>query len=184
MTNYDPEVELMAGLLDCPTRQTLKAARASIPAIPVVDDPLAELESNGGAADALCERLETEALIGAACDLSPQEIRKITVREAAPTALAKSLASGKRAEELNARLTALLSSQISRELVPIRAERLVTKRLDGLEKRRPLRKVAILKMLSPLRAQFNVIDDKLEERFVSLGAALEAFVLDRIVAEA
>ena len=108
----------------------------------------------------------------------------MTAHESEPTVLAKSLASGKRAEELNARLTAIFSNQINHELAPLRAEKIVAKRLDAWNMRAPMRKREFMRMLAPLRAAFQTLTPGVEDRLHSLSQAMEQFVTNAVISEA
>jgi hypothetical protein len=179
MANFDPEIELWSGLFDAPSREALKATRTPVPALPVVDDPLAELEPATGAADGLCERLETEDLISKACDLSVPEVRKITACTPEPLTFAKSLS--QRERELNTKLEKLIFREVNSALIPIKATVLVEARKADLAKGDGARRAVLTKMLRPLRSLFRTPP---EARFERLTDAMAAFVTDRIVDEA
>src|ERR1039457_6067107 len=129
MREIDLEAEAISGLDEIPPRRSLTA-----PALPLVDNPLDELEANSGLADSAIAQTEAEAFVADACGLEPQEVRRITAHEDEPKAQAKSLASVKRAQELNARLERLISSEVNNVLIPIKGSLIVEERLGKLAK--------------------------------------------------
>jgi hypothetical protein len=184
MATYDPEIELMSGLFDAPPREALKAARTPVPTLPT-DDPLFQLEPRTHDADALCERLETEQLCGDVLDLKPEEVRKIiTPLTSEPLTLNKTMEISKRAQELNARLERLISTEVRNVLIPIKATILVEERKADLAKGDGARRATITKMLRPLRSLFREITPLREKQFTKLTDAMAAFVTDRIIDEA
>ena len=179
MREIDLEAEVISGLDEIPPRRSLTA-----PALPLVDNPLDELETNTGLADSAIAQLEVDEFVGDVCGLEPQEVHKIIVRELEPVTFAKSLGSEKRAQELNARLERLISSEVNNTLLPIRGSLLVEERLGKLAKGAPVRRAAMTKMLAPLRGLFREITPLREQQFAKLADTMAAFVTERIVAEA
>ena len=178
MREIDLEAEVISGLDEIPPRRSLTA-----PALPLVDNPLDELEANSGLADSAIALLEADEFVGNACGLEPQEVRKIIVHES-PVTFAKSLGSEKRAQELNVRLERLISSEVNNALIPIKGSLIVEERLASLAKGAPVRRVAIAKLLVPLRALFRNISPLRENQFAKLTDAMESFVTERIIDEA
>jgi hypothetical protein len=179
MPDYDFEVRIICDLDQVPTREALKSAFA--PTFPT-DDGLLEFEANGGSADDLAGQLENE-FTGEVCGLSAPEVRKITAHAAKPTVFAKVQADDKHLEDLNDRLVAIISTELSRAFIPLRAERIVAKRKEELAKRAPLRRQKIMEILRPLRTEFKTITPGIEDRFHSLSAAMERCVVDQIIAQ-
>jgi hypothetical protein len=179
------------------------APSAPVPrALPVVDDPLDAFTSPGHSADAEIQRLQDDAWGGEVCGLAPTEFRRVVTATApAVDNFAKSASAHRRIEELNAKLEALISSEVSAALIPFRVEQIVETRRADLAKRAPMRKAAFNRMLSPLRdlvraknpwdasnhvealehQRWNNYDD---QRFESLTTAMENFVRNAIINEA
>ena len=178
MREIDLEAEVISGWDQGKPRRPL-----TTPALPLVDNPLDEFEANSGLADSAIAQLEADEFVGKACGLEPQEVRKIITHEA-PVTFAKSLGSEKRAQELNARLERLISSEVNNALIPIKGSLIVEERLASLAKGAPVRRVAIAKLLVPLRALFRNISPLRENQFAKLTDAMESFVTERIIDEA
>ena len=179
MREIDLEAEVISGWDQGKPRRPL-----TTPALPLVDNPLDEFEANSGLADSAIAQLEVDEFVGDVCGLEPQEVHKIIVRELEPVTFAKSLGSEKRAQELNARLERLISSEVNNALIPIKGSLIVEERLASLAKGAPVRRVAIAKLLVPLRALFRNISPLRENQFAKLTDAMESFVTERIIDEA
>jgi hypothetical protein len=178
MREIDLEAEAISGYEGKPQRPL------TTPALPLVDNPLDELEVNSGLADETIEQLQADAFVADACGLESSEVRKIVARESEPLMLSKTLGNSRRAEELDRQLCTIISTIVNRELLPLRAEKIVAKRLDAWNMRAPMRKREFERMLAPLRGAFQIITPAIEDRLHSLAVAMEKFVTGAVIDEA
>jgi hypothetical protein len=173
-----------------------------------LDDPLWSYLPGGNSADAEIERAQDADFMAKVTGFDLHEVKAATTSTprfdnvAKPSDIvAKSARQSKRLEELNAKLEALISSEVSAALIPFRVEQIVETRRADLAKRAPMRKAAFNRMLSPLRElvraknpwdasshvealehqRWNNYDD---QRFERLTTAMENFVTNAIISEA
>jgi hypothetical protein len=179
MREIDLEAEVISGLDEGKPQRPL-----TTPALPLVDNPLDELEVNSGLADETIERLQADAFVADACGLESSEVRKIVARESEPVTFAKTLGNEKRMEELSARFERIISAEVHSALIPIRGSLIVEKRKADLAKGAPARRTALTKLLAPLRGLFQEITPLREKQFDRLTDEMTAFVTQRILDEA
>ncbi len=159
------------------------APKPKVPETPL-DDPLWPHRPTSHEANDRIAQIERDAFGAEILGWELEEFRKAIAAPAAERSdtFSKFMLQEKRAEELNAQIEELISTEMNKLLIPFKAAQIVEEKKVDLAKRAPTRKFAIAKMLAPLRRLFaDDIPPHIEERFSSLSDACEGFIVAAIL---